>query len=139
MGSYASSVNQSSTSYANAPIAQENVSNPINLSNSSGVRSNSNDSRVDLRGNSQFNVLDGGAIASAFDFGNKAVQIVADLTKASNQAAQSAASGATMLATQAQEALNTNKNQDALTDWTQNKTLVFGGVLVLIAYFYLRK
>lgn len=139
MGSYASSYNASSTNYTNAPVAQEDVTNPINLINSSGIRLNSNDSPVNLSGNSQLSVLDGGAIASAFDFGNKAVQIVADLTRASNQTLQSANMEATKIASQAQSGLEANKNQEALADWTQNKTLVFGGVLVAIAFFYFRK
>lgn len=127
------STNQSSTAYTNAPIAQENVTNPINLSNSSG-----NVLGTSLTGHNN-TFLDGGAIEKAFNFGSDAVKIIADLTRSSNATAQSAASGATMLATQAQTALDTNKNQDALTDWTQNKTLIFGGVLVAIAYFYFRR
>lgn len=134
------------TNYSNAPISQESALNPANavgLTGSNfnvgdGVTASSNSGNRTISG-STFNSLDGGAINRAFEFGSDAVKIIADLTKASNQTVQSAASGATMLATQAQNSLDTNKNQDGLTDWTQNKTLIFGGVLVAIAYFYFRK
>lgn len=139
MGSYAQSINQSSTAYTNAPIAQENVSNPINLSNSAGVRLNSNDVKMDVKGNYSNTTLDGGAISQAFTFGEKAVNIIADLTRSNNQSMQAANMEATKLASQAAAGLDKNANQAALTDWTQNKTLIFGGVLVAIAYFYFRK
>lgn len=140
------SSSQSLTSYANAPLSQESAKNPINaigltgsnVNTGDGVSGSSNSGNKTISG-STFNSLDGGAINRAFEFGSDAVKIIADLTKSSNATAQSAASGATMLATQAQNSLDTNKNQDGLTDWTQNKTLIFGGVLVAIAYFYFRK
>lgn len=149
MGSYSSSA----TTYKNNPLTTGDGDNPINLLDAYGTQlggeknvsgsgnavDTSRSGNFTLSNGASYSVLDGGAISKAFDFGTDAVKIIADLTRASNQTSQSAASGATMLATQAQNSLDTNKNQDALTDWTQNKTLIFGGVLVAIAYFYFRK
>lgn len=138
MGSYALSSNASSTAYTNAPIAQENVSNPINLSNSAGVRLGSNDIKSDVRG-STITSLDGGVINRAFDFGSEAVKIIADLSKSSNSAALASSGKATELALNAQESLDKNANGGANADWTQNKTLIFASVAIAIAYFYFKK
>lgn len=138
MGSYAVSSNASNTSYTNAPIAQDGVTNPNNLVNSTqylAQRTNSGD--VKVGGN--LTTLDGGAIGKAFDFGEKAVNIIADLTRSNNQSMQAANMEATKLASQAAAGLDKNANQSANADWTQNKTLIYGAVLSAIAYFYFRK
>lgn len=136
MGSYALSQNLSSTAYTNAPIAQENVSNPINLSNSAGVRLNSNDNKTDIRG-STVNNLDGGAISSAFGFGSEAIKVLADLSKANNQSVQATNAQALGLAGTNNAYLDKYANKDANSDWTQNKTLLY--VLGAVAVFYVLK
>lgn len=87
MGSYSSSTssNTSNTAYTNAPVAQENVSNPLNLVNSSGVKLNSGDVNYKVNGGS-LSVLDGGAIGKAFDFGSQALSTLANFTRAGNEA-----------------------------------------------------
>lgn len=141
MGSYSSSYNLSETSYTNAPIAQENVTNPINLTNASGNKIGS-----DIIGssiNSTNNTLDAGAISRAFDFGTNAVKLVADLTRESNasllNASGRAVDASQRIASDAQSSLDKNVNGAANSDLFQNKTLLVGGVIVLIAYLYFRK
>lgn len=141
MGSLAYSTNTSNTAYTNAPIAQENVSNPVNLSNSANARINSNDVKNDIKtsvGGSYTNTtLDGGAIDRAFDFGSEAVKIIADLTKATNQnqAAQAAQTQNAAIAAQGE----TNTNAAATDKDTNKKALIVGAVIIAAAYFYFRK
>lgn len=143
MGSYALSQNTSSTAYSNAPIAQENVSNPVNLSNSNSARINSNDVKNDIRtqvsGGLTNNTLDAGAINRAFDFGGEAVKIIADLTKSNNQNLAAQSAGTVGLALAAQGSLDKNANGAANSDIFQNKFLIVGAALVAVAYLYFRK
>lgn len=139
MGSYSSSYNASETSYTNAPIAQENVTNPINLTNATGNKIGS-----DIIGSTISNTtLDGGAIARAFDFGFNAVNLVADLTKQNSinllNASGQAVQASQKIASEAQNSLDKNVNGAANSDLFQNKTLLVLGAVVLVAYFYLRK
>lgn len=141
MGSYSSSYNASETSYTNAPIAQENVTNPINLVNATGNKIGS-----DIIGSTITNsntTLDGGAIARAFDFGFNAVNLVADLTKQNSinllNASGQAVQASQKIASEAQNSLDKNVNGAANSDLFQNKTLLVLGAVVLVAYFYLRK
>lgn len=131
MSSRSSSVNVSETDYVNAPIAQENVSNPINLSNSS---SNNLGFSVSGKGNT---LLDGGAINSAFGFGSEAIKVLADLTKSNNQSIQATNAQALGLAGTNNAYLDKYANKDANSDWTQNKTLLY--VLGAVAAFYVFK
>jgi hypothetical protein len=133
MGSFSSSTNVSSTAYTNAPIAQDNVTNPINLTNATGNRVGS-----DIVG-SNIATLDGGAIDKAFSFGTEAVKIIADLTKSNNSALQNASGQAVQLASNAQASLDKNANGAANSDLFQNKTLIVAAVAVVVAYFYFRK
>ncbi len=139
MGSYALSQNTSNTAYTNAPIAQENVSNPINLSNSAGVRLGSNDIKTDLKVGGAYSntVLDGGAINSAFAFGGDVVKVLADLTKSNNQGLQASNAAALGLAGTNNAYLDKYANKDANSDWTQNKTLLY--VVGAVAIFYVFK
>jgi len=139
MGSYALSQNTSNTQYQNLPVTQENVTNPLNLVNSQNARLGSSETILQNGSTLNSNVLDGGAINSAFDFGSRAVQIIADLTTKQNEAILSANAATVGLAKDAQNALDKNVNPQSAADWMQNKTLILGLALVSIAYIYFRK
>lgn len=140
MGSYALSQNTSSTANINAPIAQENVSNPINLSNSAGVRLGSNDIKNDIRG-STVNTLDGGAIQKAFDFAEKTIEQSVALSKQINQSVADVSLKSNEVVAKSTDALNKaierNANPDSLIEFLQNKTLLIA--VVVIAGIYLWK
>jgi hypothetical protein len=133
MGSYSASTNVSSTANSNAPIAQENVSNPINLSNTTGFRLNSNDVKNDIRG-STLNTLDGGAIGQAFGFGSEAIKLLADATKENNRQIQQANAAALGLVGTNNAYLDKYANKEANSDWLQNKTLLY--VIGAVAIFW---
>lgn len=133
MGSYSSSSNLSTTSYANAPIAQENVTNPNNLSNSSNNKLGTEISGSSL--STVNNVLDAGAIDRAFSFGSDAVKLVADLTRQSNSSLLDASGQAI----QQSQNIASNAQGDLTSNLVQNKTLVLGAVVVFVAYLWFRK
>lgn len=129
MGSYSSSVNQSSTTYQNLPIAQENVDSPLNLVNSSGnslVLGNS----TNLTGGS--NLTQNFLADGAFDFGTKAIELVANLTKTSNQSLLDSNS-------QAITAVKDTANPEGAADWMQNKTFLYVAGAAAIAYFWFKR
>ena len=162
MGSYAQSSNTSNTNYTNTPVTQSDVTNPINLINSSAKIGTTELNGSNYSSNTYVSTLDGGAISAAlglgnnslnfsndalskvlefskttegraFDFGSKLVGVVADLTKQSNSAAQ-ANTGAAL------QAVALSKDEtSAAADWTQNKTLIYAAVAVAIAYFWMKK
>ena len=131
------STNISETAYTNAPIAQENVSNPINLSNSAGVRLNSNDSNLSVKGGFTNTVLDGGAIDRAFGFGSDALKTIASLTKENAQSINQNNAASLGFADKNNAYLDKYANKDANSDWTQNKTLLY--IVGAVAVFYLFK
>lgn len=134
MGSYSSSVNQSNTTYQNLPIAQENVDNPLNLVNSTGNKLGSNEVSTVLSGSASLtqNYLDGGSIGKSFDFGTKAIQLVADLTTNQNKALLESSSKAVT-------AIKDTANPEAAADWMQNKTFLYVAGAAAIAFFWFRK
>lgn len=129
MGSYSVLTNISNTNYQNLPIAQENVDNPLNLVNASGNKVGSTEV---TNGSIITNMLDGGAIKNAFDFGSKAVQLVSDLTTKSNQALLDASSKAVT-------AVKDTANPEGAADWMQNKTFLYVAGAAAIAYFWFKK
>jgi hypothetical protein len=132
MGSYAVSTNTSNTNYTNTPITQSDVTNPINLTNSSAKIGT-----TELSGSTYTNnTLDGGAIGKAFAFGSDLVKIVADITTRSNDAAQNQSGAALESVLAAKEA---GASQAAAVDITQNKTLIYAAVAVVVAYFFFKR
>lgn len=140
MGSYALSQNISTTNNQNMPISQSDVSNPLNLVNASGNKVGSNESSWTFGNAANLNMLDGGAVSRAFDFGTLAISKLSDLTTQYNkQVSENSA--------KAVEAVvkNTDKLNSALTDsasgydWTKNRNLLAAAVAVALAYLYFRK
>ena len=127
------STNISETSYTNAPIAQENVSNPINLTNSAGTRLNSSD--LSVSGN--YTALDGGAINAAFGFGSEAIKALATLTKENVQSINKSNADALGFAGKNNAYLDKYANKDANSDWMQNKTFLY--ILGAVGVFYVFK
>lgn len=140
MGSYASSTNISTTNNQNMPISQSDVSNPLNLVNASGNKLNSSESSFTFGNAANLNMLDGGAISKAFDFGTLAISKLSDLTTQYNKQVSDNS-------TKAVDAVvkNTDKLNSALTDsasgydWTKNRNLLAAAVAVALAYMYFRK
>lgn len=139
MGSYSSSssYNASSTSYANTPVTQEG-DNPNSLLNSSGNNVLTDSTQQNLSVGGSMTTLDGGAIAKAFDFGSQLVGIVADITRQSNNAAQSQSAQALAGVLDATKAGGID-GQAKAADWMQNKTLIYAAAVVAVAFFFFRK
>lgn len=136
MGSYALSQNTSNTQYTNTPVTQNDVTNPINLVNSTAKIGTTELTGSNYTSSTNVNTLDGGAIAKAFSFGSDLVKIVADITTRSNDAAQNQSGAALESVLAAKEA---GASQAAAVDITQNKTLIYAAVAVAIAYFGMKK
>ncbi len=138
MGSTSVSQSSSTTAYSNTPVTQEDVQNPfnqfLNLSNvSSGTKINSNETTNSFNlGGGSINLSDAGAISAAFDFGSKAVQIVADLTIAKNAAKEQGAQDST------KEAATGDGKAEAF-DWTKYKTELMLGAGILAFWWWGRK
>lgn len=137
MGSYALSTNASSTVNQNLPISQQDVSNPINLVNSSGIKLNSSD--LSLSGGSEYshitNLLDGGAIGKAFDFGTVAIGKLAELTTTLNS--QNSENNANAI----KSVLSSSSGQAeaVAADWFQNPKIIGAAVAVAVAYLFFKR
>jgi len=131
MGSSSSSL--STTNYTNQPVTQENVSNPLNIANSNARIGSSEifamtGANLTLNSNS-----DPQTVQSAFDFGSKLVQVVADITRQNNSRQAQAAKDETKAA-----ATGTATATDAI-DWTKYKTELMIGAGILAWWFLGRK
>lgn len=119
MGSSSWNQSVSQTTYTNTPVTQENVSNPLNLTNSTANLG----SQISVGGNLTMNA-DAQAVGAAFDFGSKLVQVVADITRQNNVAAADAAKDETKAAADDKKA--------AAFDWKKYEVpaMLAGSVLV---------
>lgn len=129
MGSYSRS--DSKTNYTNAPITQENVSNPLNLTNSSAKFGT--DITLGTGANLTLNSSsDPQTVGAALDFGSKLVQVVADITRQNNAAAAGAAKDET-------KAAATDTKAAAAFDWEKYKTELALGAGLLVWWLWGRK
>lgn len=130
MGSSSWNQSVSQTTYTNTPVTQENVSNPLNLTNSTANLG----SQISVGGSLTLNQnADAQAVNSAFDFGSKLVQVVADITRQNNASQAAAANDETKAA-----ATGTATATGAI-DWTQYKTELMIGAGILAWWFLGRK
>lgn len=137
MGSYASSVNQSTTNYQNTPISQSDVTNPLNFLNSAGNKIGSNESvsNTSVGAGSTLSFLDGGAITKAFDFGTLAISKIADLSTQYNKQVAEASTQAVDAVVGSTSTLNSSLVESASGfDWTKNRNLLIAAVAVAVAY-----
>lgn len=126
MGSY--SLSQSSTNYTNTPVTQENVTNPLNLTNSTAKLGTD----ISVGGSLTIN-SDAQTVGQAFDFGTKLVQVVADITRQNNVAAAAAAK------TETKAAATDGASAGAVFDWTKYKTELALGAGLLVWWMWGRK
>jgi hypothetical protein len=128
MGS--SSYSSSSTNYTNTPVTQEDVTNPVNLVNSSARFG----SDINVGGAlSIVNNTDAQTVGAAFDFGSKLVQVVADITRQNN------ASNVSQAVTDTKDAATGTTTAAAAFDWTQYKTELMIGAGIVAWWLWGRK
>lgn len=122
----------STTNYINTPQTVQD--NGVALSNSSLI-TGQNDNSIN---GSTFNSLDGGAIASSFDFGSDVIKNMFRMQQNSNQLVSTANTAALNFAEKANQIVDKKVNAVAEKDASITRNLMVAAA-VAIAFFYFRK